>query len=60
MRLHAMLADAGRMLEKRGLSEADREQLLAPLAVRAGEADLDAGHKEALVMFRTPGRLVEF
>ncbi|MCC6538134.1 MAG: hypothetical protein IT162_11315 [Bryobacterales bacterium] len=60
VRLNAMLAEAGRMLEQRGLGAADRDQLLAPLIARAGETDLDAGHKDALVMFRTPGRLVEF
>ena len=37
VRLNAMLAEAGRMLEQRGLGAADRDQLLAPLIARAGE-----------------------
>lgn len=60
VRLHAMLAAAERSLEQRGLSEADRAELIAPLQARAGAPDMAAGHNETLVMFRTPNRFVEF
>jgi hypothetical protein len=53
VRLRRLLVEAGRLLEVRGVSPADREALLAPLRAQLDDPDMEAGQGAGLAMFRT-------
>ena len=54
VRLPALLAQAERLMENRGVLPTDRESLMDPLRRRAGEVDLGSGHSGGLVLLRSP------
>ena len=54
VRLPALLAEAERLLEERGVLPTDRESLMEPLRLRAGEVDLGSGHAGGLALLRSP------
>lgn len=54
VRLPALLAEAERLLEQRGVLPTDRQSLMEPLRERAGEVDLGSGHAGGLALLRSP------
>ena len=56
VRLRAMLTEAERLLEKRGVMPTDRESLLEPLRTRANDPELGSGHGASLAVFRSSRR----
>ncbi len=57
VRLRSMIAEAERLLEKRGVLPTDRESLLEPLRQRMESPELEAGHANGTVLLRTTRRL---
>jgi hypothetical protein len=53
VRLPAMLAEAERLLEERGVLPTDRERLLEPLRAMAKDPDMGAANGGGLAIFRT-------
>jgi hypothetical protein len=57
VRLPAMLTEAERLLDERGVLPTDQESLLAPLRALAKDPDMGAGNGDGLAIFRTSRHL---
>ena len=57
VRLHALLAEAERLLESRGVLPTDRQTLLDPLRAQCEEPELNSGHADSIAYFRNARKL---